>query len=51
MVLYNAAAALVVAEKANDMRHGVEIATQAIDQGKAKAALEKLVSIAGFKDE
>ena len=51
VVLYNAAAALVVAEKANDMKHGVEIATHAIDQGKAKAALEKLVSIAGFKDE
>ena len=49
IVVYNTAAALVVAGKAADLREGAKIAADSIDSGKAKAALEKLVSIAGLK--
>ncbi|MCW8969940.1 MAG: anthranilate phosphoribosyltransferase, partial [Rhodospirillales bacterium] len=45
IVLYNAAAALVIAEKAGDMKKGVELAAQAVDTGKTKATLAKLVEI------
>ena len=48
-MVYNAAAALVVAGKAADLREGAKIAADSIDSGKAKAALEKLVSITGLK--
>lgn len=44
-VLYNAAAALVVAGKAKDMKDGVAQAAAAIDQGRATAALDKLIAI------
>ena len=44
-VLLNSAAALVVAEKSNDLATGVEIAAEAIDSGKAKTALKKLTKI------
>jgi len=43
IVLLNAAAALVVADRADDLRAGVEIAAAAIDHGKARRALERLV--------
>jgi anthranilate phosphoribosyltransferase len=49
IVVYNAAAALVVAGKASDLREGAGQAAEAIDSGKAKAALEKLVAIAGLQ--
>lgn len=49
IVVYNAAAALVVAGKAADLREGAKIAADSIDSGKARAALEKLVSITGLK--
>ena len=45
MVLLNAAGALVVAEKANDLSHGIAIARQSIESGAAKAALDALVRI------
>jgi len=51
IVLYNAAAALVVAGKAADLREGARIAADSIDSGKARNALAKLVSIAGIKPE
>jgi anthranilate phosphoribosyltransferase len=44
-VVLNSAAALMVAGKARDLRQGAEIATAAIDSGKAKKALETLVRI------
>ncbi len=44
-VLLNAAAALVVADKAGDLKEGVAIARDSIDSGKAKKALETLVRI------
>jgi anthranilate phosphoribosyltransferase len=39
----NAAAALVVAERVDDLKAGLELARNAIDSGKAKAALDTLV--------
>ena len=44
-VLLNAAAALVVADKAETLKDGVEMARESIDSGKAKAALETLARI------
>lgn len=45
MILLNAAAALVVAGKARDLKNGIEMAQESIARGKAKEALEKLVEI------
>ncbi|GJL95576.1 MAG: anthranilate phosphoribosyltransferase [Hyphococcus sp.] len=45
IALLNAAAALVVSDKADDLAQGVKAAAQAIDTGAAKAALSKLVVI------
>ena len=44
-VLFNAAAALVVADKASTLTEGVEIARASIESGKAKAALSALARI------
>lgn len=44
-VLLNSAAALVVAEKAGDLREGAALAAQSIDGGHAKAALDRLAAI------
>ncbi len=44
-VLLNAAAALVVAERAATLREGVEIATESIDSGAARARAEALAAI------
>ena len=44
-VLLNSAAALVVAEKSHDLASGVEIAREAIDSGKAKSTLDRLIKI------
>jgi anthranilate phosphoribosyltransferase len=45
IVLLNAAAALVVADVASDLKSGVAMASQSIDDGKASAALEALARI------
>lgn len=45
IVLLNAGAALVVAGLAADIKAGVDLAAQSIDQGKAKQALDKLVAL------
>jgi anthranilate phosphoribosyltransferase len=45
IVLLNAAAALVVADKATDLKQGVALAAESIASGKAKAALAALVAI------
>jgi anthranilate phosphoribosyltransferase len=45
IVLLNCAAALVVAGRADDLKEGVQHAAEAIDGGKAKATLAKLVEI------
>jgi anthranilate phosphoribosyltransferase len=44
-VLLNAAAALVVADKASDLKAGVEIARDSIDSGAARAKVEGLARI------
>ena len=44
-VLLNAAAALVVAEKANDLRSGAEQAAESLDGGAAKSAVETLARV------
>ena len=49
IVLLNAAAALVVAGKAADLRGGVGIAAEAIDSGGAQRALDRLVAISNAK--
>ncbi|NLU49699.1 MAG: anthranilate phosphoribosyltransferase [Syntrophomonadaceae bacterium] len=45
VVLLNAAAALVVAEKAGDMADGLRLAAEAIDSGRATAKLGELVRL------
>jgi anthranilate phosphoribosyltransferase len=45
VVLFNAAAALLVAGKAKTLREGVALAAQSIDSGKARAVLEALVKL------
>jgi anthranilate phosphoribosyltransferase len=45
IVLLNSAAALVVADRATDIRDGVALSAGAIDGGAAKAVLQRLVTI------
>ena len=45
IVLLNAAAALVVGDKARNLLEGVELAAASIDSGSAKTALAKLVDV------
>jgi anthranilate phosphoribosyltransferase len=44
-VTLNAAAALVVADRARELNEGIALAAQALDNGAALAALEKLVAV------
>ena len=44
-VLLNAAAALVVADRAQTLKEGVEIARESLDSGKAKAKIEALARL------
>lgn len=44
-VLFNAAAALIVADKVADLKSGVEMAAESIASGKALRALDTLVRI------
>jgi anthranilate phosphoribosyltransferase len=45
IVLLNAAAVLLVAERVETLREGVDVAADAIDRGHARAALDRLVEI------
>ena len=45
IAMLNAAGALVIAGKAEDLREGVALADRSIDSGAALAALEALVSV------
>ena len=45
VVLLNAAAALLVGESVETLRDGVDMAAQAIDDGQARAALDRLIEI------
>lgn len=45
VVLFNAAAALVAGRRAGDLREGLDRAAEAIDTGRARAAMENLVAL------
>ena len=45
IVLLNAAAALIVDEKARDFQDGIELAKEAILSGKAKSKLEEIIKV------
>jgi anthranilate phosphoribosyltransferase len=45
IVVLNAAAALVVADRAKDIREGARIAAEAIDRGAALAVLDRLIAV------
>jgi len=45
VVLLNAAAALIVAGRADTLKLGVDLAAREIDSGRAKAILDKLISV------
>jgi anthranilate phosphoribosyltransferase len=45
VALFNAAASLVVAGEAKDVRDGLDRATRAVDNGAAKATLDRLVAV------
>ena len=47
IVLLNAAAVFVIADKAQDLSEGLSLAARSIDQGAARAALDSLISICG----
>lgn len=47
VVVLNAAAALVVAERAGDLRDGLELARATVDSGAALARLDELVAFSG----
>jgi len=48
IVLFNAAAALVIAGKASDLREGASMAAESVDTGAAREAMARLVAIAGI---
>ena len=50
VVLFGSAAALIVAGKAETLREGVTIAAAAVDSGRARAALDKLVAVTNATD-
>ena len=50
-VLLNAAAALVVAERAGDLAEGARLAAEAIDSGAARNALDRLAAATSGADE
>lgn len=50
-VLLNAAAALLIADKVQDLPNGVEMAIDSIDSGMAQKALDTLVSVSPLTDK
>jgi anthranilate phosphoribosyltransferase len=50
IVLLNAAAALIVADKVSDLKEGAAMAAHAIDSGKAKQTLARLVAVSQGQD-
>jgi len=51
IVLFNAGAALHVAGKADDLKQGAALAARSIDDGKARAALDSMLSIVGGEEK
>ena len=50
-MLLNAAAALVVADRAESLTEGVALAARAIDDGAARTALTRLAAISHMRPE
>ncbi len=50
IVCFNAAAALMIAEKTTNLREGVKMAAEAIDNGSARQTLNVLVKVTNEKD-
>ncbi|HWU17907.1 MAG TPA: anthranilate phosphoribosyltransferase [Devosia sp.] len=51
IVLLNTAATLIVADKASDLSEGAAMAAEAIDSGKAKQTLARLVAVSNGQDQ
>lgn len=51
IVLINTAAALIVSGKVTDLKEGVSLAANAVDNGAAKATLAKLVAVSNGKSD
>jgi len=51
IVVFNAAAALIVAGKTNGLREGAELAAKAIDKGAAKHALKTLIAVSNGRGQ
>jgi anthranilate phosphoribosyltransferase len=49
--LFNAAATLVVAGRAKDIKDGMVIATKSVDSGEAEGRLDRLIAVSNAKDE
>ena len=49
IVVYTAAAALIIADKVGDLKEGAEMAAEAIDTGNSKKALERMVKVTNGK--
>ena len=49
IVLFNAAASLIVAGKAEDLKSGISRAAQSIDEGAARKTLEKMIEITNLE--
>ena len=49
VVLYNAAAALIVADRVRDLKEGAALAGSSIDSGRARSALDRLIEITNRK--
>jgi len=45
VALFNAAAALVVAGKAADLKEGLHLATKSLDSGEAEGRLDRLIVV------
>jgi anthranilate phosphoribosyltransferase len=50
IVLLNSAAALIVADRVQDLKSGAELAADIIDSGKAKETLARLVAVSNGRD-
>jgi len=50
IVLLNAAASLIIAEKADDLRQAVELAAMSIDSGRARAVLDRLIKVSNHHE-
>jgi anthranilate phosphoribosyltransferase len=51
IALFNAAAALIVAGRAKDLKDGMIIAVKSIDSGEAEDRLDRLIAISNTKDD